>query len=275
MRIQVRGKEVFVSTGGRDIDGNGNPAVMFLHGSGQSHLSFLLQARYLANRGYRVVNPDMPGHGHSEGPALTSIEDMADWYLELATAMNIPSATLIGHSQGGLVQLEICQRDYAAKDGFVDNNIFIATALAIPVNEMLLNMAKDKEASAIAAMTDWGHGSDAHLHDNSMPGMTHLYFGQQLMAANQSGALYADLKACADYTGGPDAAKSAASSRCIAILGHQDKMTPIKAGRALAAATNAEIVEIPHSGHMMPNEVPDEVNAAIKAFLMKDATHVF
>lgn len=61
----------------------------------------------------------------------------------------------------------------------------------------------------------------------------------------------------------------------ITILAHQDKMTPIKARRALAAATNAEVIEIPHSGHMMPNEAPDEVNAAMKDFLMKDATHAF
>ncbi|MEO1562048.1 MAG: alpha/beta hydrolase [Pseudomonadota bacterium] len=275
MRLTVRGKEVFVSTGGRDWTEYRDPAVMFIHGSGQNHLSFLLQARYLANRGYLVVNPDMPGHGHSEGPALTSIEDMADWYLEVASAMGLQSATLIGHSQGGLVQLEISKKDQESGTGFVDNNIFIATALAIPVNDMLLGLAKEKEASAISAMTDWGHGTNAHLHDNSMPGMTHLYFGQQLMAANQSGALYADLKACADYTGGADAAKAAGVSRCLAILGHQDKMTPIKAGRALAAATNADVVEIPHSGHMMPNEAPDEVNAAMKDFLMKDATHAF
>ncbi|MEM9715667.1 MAG: alpha/beta hydrolase [Pseudomonadota bacterium] len=261
MRIQVRDQEVFISTGGQEFDA-AKPTLLFIHGSGQNHMGYVLQGRFLANRGYGVLNPDMPAHGHSAGAPLTSIEDMADWYVETARAAGASKAVLIGHSQGGLVALEIAKRH----PDFVEKIAFIATALAIPVNDMLLGLAKDKEPKAIAAMTDWGHGADAHHHDHTLPGLTHLYFGKQLMAANESGALFADLKACADYTGGPEAASTIKAS-VLTILAHQDKMTPIKAGRALAAATNAEVIEIPHSGHMMPSEVPDEVNAALKEFL--------
>lgn len=261
MRLTVRDQEVFVSTGGQDFDPS-KPTLLFIHGSGQNHIGYILQGRFLANRGYGVLNPDMPAHGHSAGAPLTTIEDMADWYVEAATAAGATKASLIGHSQGGLVALEIARRH----PDFVEKIAFIATALAIPVNDMLLGMAENKEHAAIAAMTDWGHGSEAHHHDHTMPGMTHLYFGQQLMAANTTGALYADLKACADYSGGPEAAATI-SVPTIAILAHQDKMTPIKAGRALAAATNADTAEIPHSGHMMPSEVPDDVNAILKDFL--------
>ncbi|MEO0342161.1 MAG: alpha/beta hydrolase [Pseudomonadota bacterium] len=261
MRLKVRNQEVFASTGGQSFDAS-KPTLLFIHGSGQSHLGYLLQARFLANRGYAVLNPDMPAHGHSQGAPLTSIPDMADWYVETAQAAGVTQACLIGHSQGGLIALEIARRH----PDFVQKIVFIATALAIPVNDMLLGLAENKEPAAIAAMTDWGHGANAHHHDHTMPGMTHLYFGHQLMAANERGALHADLKACADYVDGPKAAATL-TVPALAILAHQDKMTPIKAGRALAAATNAQTIEIPHSGHMMPSEVPEDVNAALKTFL--------
>ena len=76
MKVMVRGQETFISTGGRAFDGSAN-VLLFLHGSGQSHLSFMLQGRFFANRGWAVLTPDMPAHGLSDGSALTSIEDMA------------------------------------------------------------------------------------------------------------------------------------------------------------------------------------------------------
>lgn len=262
MKITVKGRETFISTGGQEFD-PARETLLFIHGSGQSHLSFLLQGRFLANRGFGVLNPDMPAHGHSAGAPLTSIEDMADWYVETAKAAGASKAVLIGHSQGGLVALEIARRH----PDFVSKIVMMATALAIPVNDMLLGLAKDKEPAAIAAMTDWGHGTDAHHHDHSMPGMTHLYFGKQLMSANESGALYADLKACADYTNGAEAAATI-SVPSHAILAAQDKMTPIKQGRKMVAAiANCGVTEFAHSGHMMPSEIPDDVNAELLKFL--------
>ena len=105
MKVMVRGQETFISTGGRAFDASGN-VLLFLHGSGQSHLSFMLQGRFFANRGWQVLTPNMPAHGLSEGAALTSIEDMADWVAELLDVLNVASANVIGHSQGGLIGLE-------------------------------------------------------------------------------------------------------------------------------------------------------------------------
>ncbi|MEL6700488.1 MAG: alpha/beta hydrolase, partial [Pseudomonadota bacterium] len=217
--------EVFASTGGRDFDPKGE-VILFIHGSGQNHLGYMLQHRFLANRGYQVITPDFPGHGLSGGEPLTSIEDMAKWLATFMDATGITSAHIAGHSQGGLVALEFAAR-YPKR---VRSATFMATALAIPVNDFLLGMAKDKEPKAIRAMMDWGHGPTGHIHDHTMPGTSHMVFGGQLMASNAPGALYADLSACAAYDGGPAAAEQI---KCptLCILSGQDKMTPIKAGR--------------------------------------------
>ncbi|MEM6277620.1 MAG: alpha/beta hydrolase [Pseudomonadota bacterium] len=261
MKITVKDTEVFASTGGRDFDPKGD-VVLFIHGSGQNHLGFMLQHRFLANRGWQAITPDFPGHGQSKGTPLTSIEAMADWLAAFMEAVGIATAHIAGHSQGALVALELAAR-YGDK---VRSATFIASALAIPVNDYLLGLAKDREPKAIRAMMDWGHGPTGHVHDHTMPGSSHMGLGSQLMASNTPGALYADLNACNSYEGG---AEAAAKITCptLCILGGEDKMTPIKAGRKLHAALKGEVLEIPHSGHMSITEQPWEVTQPLRRFL--------
>jgi pimeloyl-ACP methyl ester carboxylesterase len=106
VRIKVRNNDVFASTGGRNFDPVGN-VVLFIHGSGQSQLGFMLQHRFFANRGFQCITPDMPGHGLSKGDPLKTIEEMADWYVEFMQTMGVNSASLVGHSMGGLIELAI------------------------------------------------------------------------------------------------------------------------------------------------------------------------
>lgn len=261
MRLHVRNAEAFASTGGRPFDPSGD-VVLFIHGSGQNHLGFMLQHRFLANRGWQAITPDFPGHGESAGAPLTSIADMAGWLADFMAAAGIARAHIAGHSQGGLVALELAARQSER----VASATFIATALAIPVNDYLLGLAKDKEPKAIKAMMDWGHGPTGHVHDHTMPGTSHMLYGSQVMAGNAPGALYADLNACNEYDKGPEAA---ADITCptLCILSGQDKMTPIKAGRKLHAALGGDCVEISHSGHMSITEQPWDVTRPLRDFL--------
>ena len=50
MKVTIRGQETFVSTGGRAFDKDAN-VLLFIHGSGQSHLSYMLQGRFLWRTG--------------------------------------------------------------------------------------------------------------------------------------------------------------------------------------------------------------------------------
>ncbi len=261
MKVTVRGQQTFISTGGRAFDPKGN-VLLFLHGSGQNHLSYMLQGRFFANRGWQVLVPDMPAHGLSNGVALISIGDMADWVVELLDVLGVPGANVIGHSQGGLVGLELAARYPDRVMGLSQ----VATALAIPVNDALLGMAKDSEPAAIAAMTDWGHGVDGHRHDHTMPGQDHMNYGKQLMAENAAGALFADLSACSNYTGGA-AVAAMITCPCQCILAEKDKMTPVKFGLEMAAALKVpNPVIIAGAGHMLPSERPIEVNRVLRPF---------
>ena len=118
-------------------------------------------------------------------------------------------------------------------------------------------------------MIDWGHGPEGHNHDNTMPGQNHLNFGVQLMAANKVGALYADLKACVDYTNGNLAANEIKLPVQL-ILAQKDKMTPMKSGLKAAEALRTDnITIVENAGHMLPSEHPEDVNRALRSFFIK------
>lgn len=261
MKLDVNGHETFVSTGGRDFTADGE-VLLFLHGSGQNHLSFILQGRFFANRGWSVLVPDFPGHGLSAGEPLTTIPAMAEWCVALLDTAGVSKAHVVGHSQGGLVILELARNAPER----VASTTFVATALAVPVNDALLDLARSAEPKAIAAMTDWGHGRHGHRHDHTLPGVVHLGFGERLMAENAEGSLLVDLTACNDYLDGPDAA-AALTCPSLCILATEDRMTPIRGGRKLAASLpDAQLVEVP-AGHMLPSEAPMDVNRALRRFL--------
>ena len=50
-----------------------------MHGSGLTHIVWSLHETFLTAKGYSVLSVDLPGHGNSEGPAVKSIEDLAEW----------------------------------------------------------------------------------------------------------------------------------------------------------------------------------------------------
>lgn len=259
MQIKINDAEVFVSTGGRESDKDA-PVLLFIHGSGQTHLTWLLQARFFANRGWSIIAPDMPGHGLSKGLPLTSIEDMADWCHALISATGHKKVTVIGHSQGGLVAMELARRHPDAVAGIG----LIALGLAIPVNPQLISMAEEKELAAFDAMVTWGHGRDGAFHDHPMPGNSHIHLGKRIMAGNPKGTLAVDLKACAAYSEGEMAATSI-TQPAIVILARQDRMTPWKQGLELAKSIpHAEQVTIENAGHMLPAERGDDVNRALR-----------
>ncbi|MDE7372574.1 MAG: alpha/beta hydrolase [Clostridia bacterium] len=81
--------------------------VVFLHGWGASISAFLFVAKAISDR-YRVTLLDFAGFGESEEPqSVYSVKDYADDVVKLMRLLKISEATLVGHSFGGRVCLEI------------------------------------------------------------------------------------------------------------------------------------------------------------------------
>lgn len=85
-------------------EGEGNP-VVFLHGLGGRSTNWAYQRRYF-QRDYRVICPDLPGHGASSGHAL-SFQSFAGIIIALLDQLQLPRYSLVGLSTGARVALSV------------------------------------------------------------------------------------------------------------------------------------------------------------------------
>ena len=109
MIFEIENKSIFASDNGKGIDKN-KDTIVFLHGSGLSHIVWSLSEQFFSNNNFNVLSIDLPGHGNSEGPCLKTIEEIAEWLELVFDTLGLKSLILVGHSQGCLEILEYSHR---------------------------------------------------------------------------------------------------------------------------------------------------------------------
>ena len=109
------------------IDGppDGAPIVL-CHGLAANGRQFEADARYFSERGYRVIVPDIRGHGRSNFPAGYgragfSIPVMADDMLRMLDNADVADVHWVGNSLGGIIALEMVAR---APERFLSLGLF-------------------------------------------------------------------------------------------------------------------------------------------------------
>lgn len=258
MEIEVNGQMAYAATGGKVFDAS-LPTVLFVHGSGLDHRSWALQTRWFAYNGYSVLAPDFPGHSLSAGEPLVSIEQQGAWLNDFLDSVGVKTAHVIGHSQGFLCALELAKNAPSK----VKSLSGIGTAAAIPVNPALIETALESPVRAADMMLQWGFGHKAQMGISAVPGMQPIAIGRSIMANNP---LAVDLQACASYENG-DAVAAALDIPTQLVLASQDRMTPMKAGKALATTMNAQVSVIEDYGHMLPIEAPKQCLHRLRDFI--------
>ncbi|APO72292.1 alpha/beta hydrolase family protein (plasmid) [Rhizobium gallicum] len=90
-------------------DPDGVP-ILLLHGFTDSARSWSLAAPYLAT-GFRVVAPDLRGHGHSDKPeGCYTIPEMATDVRFLIETLGLVPTHVVGHSLGGRLAQAVAER---------------------------------------------------------------------------------------------------------------------------------------------------------------------
>ncbi|MEZ5741345.1 MAG: alpha/beta hydrolase [Burkholderiaceae bacterium] len=270
MKLTVNGQAAYAYTGGRDHRAD-EPAIVFIHGALNDHSVWILQSRYLAHHGRRVLAVDLPGHGRSAGRPLADVGSIAQWVLDAMTAAGIDRATLVGHSMGSLVAMAAAALAPARIDGIA----LVGTAMPMPVSDVLLQAAATDEARAIGMILKWSHSALNHPPGHPGPGFSIYQGSRQLMRRQKPGTLLVDFNACNDWTGGPAAL---AQLRCpvLIVSGAQDQMTPPRASAAIveALAARPDAADVPvtrctleHCGHNIMAEQPAALLDALTHWL--------
>lgn len=261
MNVDVGGNSVFYTTG------SGTPAadartLIFLHGAGMDHSVWVMPARYFARHGFRVVVPDLPGHGRSAGPALTSINAMCNWVVALQTALGQSSSMLVGHSMGSLISFATAAR-FPER---VDKVALLGTANPMPVSDGLLGAAGDNHHAAFDMANTWSHSATGKLGSSGHPGSSNLNAGMRLLERVADGVYHTDLAACNDFTATDFG--QITETPALVIAGTKDQMTPLRSGLKVAAGiADCTKVVLDGCGHSMLAEQPNAVLDALAAFL--------
>ena len=258
MIFQLENKNIHASDSGQGIDIN-KDTIVFLHGSGLSHIVWSLAEQFFSSKNYNVLSIDLPGHGNSDGPCLDSIEKIADWMEKVFDKLKLKNLILVGHSQGCLEILEYSSR-YKER---LKKLVFIGGSYKMPVHPDLIELAQSGHSDAVKLMMKWGYeGSKKFIGGNPV---------EKIIQSPRdiSEILAVDLNACNNYSNGSEAAK-VIDLPSMLIFGELDKMVNLEAGKKFSnLIKNSTTHVIKGCGHMIMIEKAFEMREKILEFLNK------
>ena len=258
MIFQTEKKNVYASDGGQGIN-KSKDTIVFLHGSGLSHIVWSLTEQFFSNKNYNVLSLDLPGHGNSDGPCLDSIEKIADWLEKVFIELKLDKVIIVGHSQGCLEALEYSHK-YKSR---LKKIVFVGGSYRMPVNKDLIDLALAGDSDAVKLMMKWSYvGSKKFIGGNPVEKIIQT-------PRDISEILAVDLIACNKYSNGSEASKSI-NCPTILILGELDKMVNLEVGKKFSnLIKNSTTHVINGSGHMIMIEKAFEMREKILEFLNK------
>ena len=258
MIFQLENKNIHASDSGQGIDIN-KDTIVFLHGSGLSHIVWSLAEQFFSSKNYNVLSIDLPGHGNSDGPCLDSIEKIADWMEKVFDKLKLKNLILVGHSQGCLEILEYSSK-YKER---LKKLVFVGGSNKMPVHPDLIELAQSGHSDAVKLMMKWGYeGSKKFIGGNPV---------EKIIQSPRdiSEILAVDLNACNNYSNGSEAAK-VIDLPSMFILGELDKMVNLEAGKKFSnLIKNSTTHVIKGCGHMIMIEKAFEMREKILEFLNK------
>ena len=258
MILEIDNKQVFASNAGKDLDKN-KETVFLLHGSGLTHIVWSLTEQYLSNKNYNILSIDLPGHGNSDGPCLSTIEQISDWLDLVRDHINVDKISIVGHSQGCLEAIE-----YGSKyKDRVSKLVLLAGSYKMPVNQDLIDLADSGDKKAVHLMMKWGYeGSKKFIGGNPVEKIINS-------SREVKDILAVDLKACNDYLNGKKASSKIECPTYL-IFGSLDKMVPAENGKKFAnLIKNSKIEILSECGHMIMFEKAFEMREKVFEFLKK------
>jgi pimeloyl-ACP methyl ester carboxylesterase len=227
-------------------------ALLFVHGAGGTHRHWGEQLTGLRSVNRYVV--DLPGHGRSVGQGRTSIAGYADVVLQLLDALDLERVSLVGHSMGGAISQYLALED----PGRVQRLVLVGSGARLRVLPALLDALLTDFPSTVEMMLTWAYSTE------SPPELLDL--AREEWVENDPLVVHGDFAACDAF----DVMQRLEEIRCptLVICGEDDRLTPVKYAHYLRDhIPGATLAIIPHAGHMVMMEQPDQVNRAVEEFL--------
>jgi pimeloyl-ACP methyl ester carboxylesterase len=123
--------------------GCGERVAVLLHGMMADSGSWWQVGPALAERGYRVIAVDLPGHGHSPRSSQATVQSFVSWLLEsVATGPELA----IGHSMGGSILAACVERLRPQRAVYVD--VPFVNTRTVPVDAAALTAERESDKAS-------------------------------------------------------------------------------------------------------------------------------
>jgi pimeloyl-ACP methyl ester carboxylesterase len=242
--------------------GVGMPVVL-LHGFPLSSAIWKDQQQQLSQR-YRLITPDLRGHGQSPAPAgVYDMDLLAGDVLALLDALAIQQAVIMGHSMGGYVTLA-CLRLAPAR----------LLALGLIASQAGADTDEGRQGRFKLAEKVAAKGSkvvaEAMLPKLFAPKLsaeaTIVAQVRQLILNTQPAGIIGALKGMAAR---PDSGPLLSNLEIPMLLlaGAQDQIIPPAKAQAMAVLPRVSLTMVENAGHMPMLEQPAATTAALSTFL--------
>jgi pimeloyl-ACP methyl ester carboxylesterase len=262
-------------------DQGSGEALLLIHGmAGSSDTWRAVMPRLAKN--YRVVAPDLLGHGESAKPRGDySLGAFAVWLRDLLDELGITQATIVGQSLGGGVAMQFvyqhpdyCRRLVLIASGGLGPDVgLILRLLSAPGAELVLPVAAPAPVLK-AGNKVRGWLSNAGIHS---PRGAEMWTAYSSLSDRQTRAAFLrTLRSVVDYRGQAVSAlnrlQMVANLPVMAIWGDRDAIIPVDhayAAHEVRQETRLEV--LPGIGHFPQVEAPMEVVDLIEDFILTTA----
>ncbi|CEG28392.1 alpha/beta fold hydrolase [Bacillus sp. B-jedd] len=244
--------------------------VVLLHGFLSSTFSFRKLVPLL-NRHYNVLTVDLPPFGKSGKSTrfLYTYKNIAATVIALLGELNIEKPILAGHSMGGQYVLNMI----ALKHDITEHAVLFCSSGYLKPPGRLLSIGSRLPFFHLAVkrwlVRSGGVKENLKLvvHDQSMIDEEMLRGYMQPFLSKQMfhgiGRLIHDREG--DL---PPEALRKIETRCLLIWGEYDRVVPVAVGERLQSdLQNAELVILENTGHLVPEERPEECYKLMKRFI--------
>ncbi len=253
MRIlESNDKRIAYATGHGGIE-NGRTTLVFVHGSGGSHLHWNYQRQYF-QKSYNIVAVDLPGHGDASPLGEESVEAYAKHLLRLIQSLPGHSICIFGHSLGGA----IAQIFALLYPEYLEALVLIGTGARLRVKPEILTGIEKRFEVTVKLINDYSYSSKAPREL--------IQRGVEAMLKTSPRVLYGDYASCDRF----DIMEQVADIQVptLVLCGSDDLLTPPKYSQYLAKKIkNAKLEIIDGAGHMVMIERPEEFNPRVREFL--------
>lgn len=218
------------------------PPIVCLHGLWNSSAVWK-RALDLFSPRYRLYAPDLPGHGQTPPRLPWRLREVAAMLAAWMRALEMPPATLVGHSMGGALAILL-----AAAEPQMVNRLVLVNAIGVPLQHPFLR-----------TLTRAGQGMANHQNAR----YTSRYGDSRRLQSLARWQATHEVVEC-------DLRPDLRLIRCptLIIWGIRDPLLPAQSAVALQRSIQgAELVMLPNVRHHPARQVPDAFDAILEQFL--------